>query len=315
MNLIERVLDDDELRLKPPVFLDIGASGAPPSKWRAVAKRSICIALDADTREFTLTREHSTVWSQLIRVNRILVPEEAEVANFYLTKSPFCSSTLRPDLASLDSFLFREAFTIVDEVTLPCSTPKEILAASQITYIDWYKSDSQGTDLRLLRALPSEIRERLLVVEVEPGLVDAYLGEDKFSSTLSYMEGQPFHLMGLEVKSTHFTSQRIAGRFRRSLWRLLPFVLPECPGWVEATFVRQIASVTQLGRRESLLTWVFASILGQHAYASLVADRATDEFRDDLFAECATYSANQVRIGPRDVAALLKSGLASRLNN
>ena len=46
--------------------------------------------------------------------------------------------------------------------------------------IDWLKTDSQGTDLRIFNSLRPEVRSRVLAIDIEPGLIDAYVGEDLF---------------------------------------------------------------------------------------------------------------------------------------
>ncbi len=59
-------------------------------------------------------------------------------------------------------------------------------------YIDGYKTDSQGTDLRIFNSLPKEIINKILLAEFEPGIIDAYQGEDKLHHLLAHMEKEPF---------------------------------------------------------------------------------------------------------------------------
>ena len=42
-----------------------------------------------------------------------------------------------------------------------------------LDYIDWYKSDSQGTDLRIFDTLLDVVKDRVLAVDFEPGILDA----------------------------------------------------------------------------------------------------------------------------------------------
>ena len=44
---------------KPPVLIDIGASGEIHPEWKLIAKHSICIAFDADTRDFNNSETNS----------------------------------------------------------------------------------------------------------------------------------------------------------------------------------------------------------------------------------------------------------------
>ena len=55
--LIKRILELQELQEKPPVVIDIGASGYIHSEWEDIAEYCICIAFDADDRELSYLPE------------------------------------------------------------------------------------------------------------------------------------------------------------------------------------------------------------------------------------------------------------------
>jgi hypothetical protein len=61
---------------------------------------------------------------------------------------------------------------------------QQALIKININYIDWFKTDTQGTDLRLFKTLPSKIADHVLAAEFEPGILDAYIGEDKLYSVM-----------------------------------------------------------------------------------------------------------------------------------
>ena len=82
---------------QPPVLVDIGASGFLHRKWRSIAKYSVCIAFDADTRDFDASEIENRNWRKLIKLNRLVAEIPRKAVNFYLTQSPHCSSTLSPD--------------------------------------------------------------------------------------------------------------------------------------------------------------------------------------------------------------------------
>ena len=50
MKIIQKVLESVYFENKPPVLIDIGASGEINAKWKAIASYSVCIAFDADER-------------------------------------------------------------------------------------------------------------------------------------------------------------------------------------------------------------------------------------------------------------------------
>ncbi len=53
---------------------------------------------------------------------------------------------------------------------------QKALDNAKLDYVDWFKSDSQGIDLRLFKSLDEKIRSKILLAEFEPGIIDAYIG-------------------------------------------------------------------------------------------------------------------------------------------
>src|SRR5450759_4752197 len=161
-----------------PVLLDIGASGAPPRIWDAIASRSIYVGFDPDSREMReISNGH---YQKAIIVNEAVVAAEANEVSFYLTRSPFCSSTLPPDPGALSDYLFSDLFAVERQAKVRATTFNSLFDRLGLSAVDWFKTDTQGTDLRLFNSLRPGIRDRVLAVDIEPGLIDAYIGEDLF---------------------------------------------------------------------------------------------------------------------------------------
>jgi hypothetical protein len=55
------------IAIAPPILVDIGASGSLQKQWRALAPFSICIAFDADTRDFQVRESADSEWKSSIR--------------------------------------------------------------------------------------------------------------------------------------------------------------------------------------------------------------------------------------------------------
>src|SRR6476619_4537424 len=102
MSLIQKILASSFFTNRPPVLVDIGASGEINAKWKEIAPYSICIAFDADDREFRIDERTNAGYKKLVVVNRIVTSAEVEAQPFHLTASPFCSSLLEPDLEKLE---------------------------------------------------------------------------------------------------------------------------------------------------------------------------------------------------------------------
>lgn len=200
MRIIDSILSSSHFEAKPPVLIDIGASGEINTKWNKIAPYSICIAFDADDREFRVTENTVSGYKKLLVINRIVTATESEFTDFYLTSSPFCSSLLTPEMEKLEPWLFKSLFEVEKTVQLQAITIQQALMQSGLSYIDWFKTDTQGTDLRLFLSVAEEIRQNILAAEFEPGIIDAYAGEDKLFTLMKEMPESGFWLSSMDVK-------------------------------------------------------------------------------------------------------------------
>ena len=265
----------------PPVLVDIGASGTIHEKWKPIAKYAICIAFDADSRDFEIWESEDKGWRRLYSLNRLVASEAAEEMDFYLTHSPHCSSSLAPDKEALKPWAFSPLFEVENIVKLPSVDLQSALLKAGVDYIDGYKTDSQGTDLRIFNSLPTEITDKMLIAEFEPGIIDAYKGEDKLHHLLAHMEKEPFWISKMEIKG----SQRINHLDFKSLnyfqQRGIGSFLKMAPGWCEISYHNKM-EIGEMTLREYLLAWVFASLSSEHGFALFVSKKGFELFGENL---------------------------------
>lgn len=281
---IRRVLEHQSLINNPPVLIDIGASGGLPKQWKLLAPYSICVAFDADSRDFVVSESANCGWKKLYSLNRLVSANSSDDVDFYLTKSPYCSSMLQPDNESLKSWAFSPLFDVDKVVRLPAVNLHSVLEKIGLSYIDWYKSDSQGADLRIFDTLPKSIIRKVISTEFEPGIIDAYKGEDKLYQLMAYMDKLPFWLSRLQIKGSHRLDQddlRSLNFLQRKYLR--PF-LKIAPGWGEISYINKLID-PEMTCREYLLAWVFATIKGEHGFGLHVAKTGSIKFNEMLFDE------------------------------
>lgn len=299
MSLIERIMLTPELQAEPPVLVDVGAAGGVSPVWRRIAKYSIGLGFEPDARDADKLAATGTVFRKWAYCAGLVSPQVDATGRktFYLTKSPHCSSLLKPRNDRLKDWLFADYFVVEKITTVPAVTLAAALTSNGLSRIDWLKCDTQGQDLSIFMSLPEVWRHRMLAVEFEPGLIDAYEGEDKFWHTLRAMEDEPFWIADLEVCRTQRGNpaalrSRLGGKAARWLGKLAP----GAPGWVNVRYLRAIEPAeTGMDRRGLLLAWVFADILGQHAHAVLVADEGIRRHGPDLFSEMAARSGRRLK--------------------
>ena len=296
-----------------PVLVDVGASGAPPPLWQVLAAASIYVGFDPDQRDFHELPD--SPFCRAIIVNKAITaqPDEQSI-RFFLTSSPYCSSTLQPDAHSLQAFLFADLFKVESTAEVPATTLDKIVTELELGQIDWLKMDTQGTDLRLFLSLAPAFRGQVLALDVEPGLIDAYKGEDLFVDVHRTITEQGFWLSNLDVQSTVRMQRdmlnKIPGLQNQGDQELFTRGLKLTPGWCEARYLRRLESLMAPTRRDLIVLYTFALVDSQIGYACEIMMMYEKQFGTDAnFALMTEHVRAQVtaKINKQRTRALLKS--------
>jgi hypothetical protein len=269
-----------------PVLVQVGASGEPPAIWADIAPESVYVGFDPDLREIRETA-HGAFHSATIINEAVTADPERSHVSFYLTRSPYCSSTLRPDAVALDQYLFADLFEVERQSEAPATSLDRVVARLALPGIDWLMLDTQGTDLRIFNSLRQEIRDQVLAVDIEPGLIDAYIGEDLFVDVQRELTRQGFWLSQLRVlgavrlRRETLSGLKLGGRTLSSA--AAARAIRTSPGWCEARYLRTIESLAERGAaaRAYALLWTFALVDGQAGYAADVLAAYQRAFGDD----------------------------------
>ncbi len=294
--IIKKILSEPELKEIPPVLVDIGASEHMHKKWKRISEYSVCLAFDADERDFQFIEKEQNKFKKLFIYNCIALDKHQNKADFFLTSSSYCSSVLQPDLVSLKPYLFSHLFEVQKKVKLNSIHIQTALDNAKLDYVDWFKSDSQGIDLRLFKSLDERIRNRVLVAEFEPGIIDAYIGEDKLYSVLKEISDDGFWLSDVKIKGVaRLPKEFLDDEFKsNTLKKLVKESLKKSPGWGEMTFINSFENV-EFGRRQYLLGWLFSTLEKHHSFAFVLASKGYEKFNSELFSELINYSRSQMK--------------------
>lgn len=295
--LINKILSLRELVDKPPVLIDIGASGQLHKPWKNIGKYSICIAFDADERKFKFVREEVGKFKKLLIYNGIVTASENTQTDFYLTKSPYCSSILEPNSEALKNWAFSDKFEVTKKVKMNSYSLNSVLSEAKIDYVDWFKTDSQGIDLRLFASLPDGVRNNILVAEFEPGILDSYHGEDKLFQLMEFMDGKNFWMSDIKIKGTAIipSDKLIALAKNEKIRKMLQFSMKNSPGWAEVTYMNSFKN--HFEKRDFLLGWIFAAINKHYGFALTLAEEGYLKFGDKIFLEMKSHSVKQMKLG------------------
>lgn len=296
MSIFDKILSRKEFETDPPILIDIGASGTLHKEWIHIAKYSICIAFDADTREMGYIVEEKSKYKKLYIYNCIVSDKKKGKNNFYLTNSPYCSSSLKPDGKSLQNWGFHDLFTIKKKVKLNSIPLSTVLKEQNIEKVDWFKTDSQGTDLRLFKGLGKNIINKVLIAEFEPGIIDVYKSEDKLHNILAYMDNFPLFVSDMKLEGTIRMNDKIISAKFSGLWKkIMNLVIRESPCWVEISYLNTFENVNIFNKRDFLLGWVFSLIKNQLYFALELAVKGREKFDDSIFLELENYTLRKIK--------------------
>lgn len=299
MSLLDRVFAEPELQAAPPVLVDVGAAGGVHPAWRSIARYAIGVGFEPDARESAPLSAAQRTFRRWIFFPGLAVPEATADGRqaLHLTRSPQCSSTLRPRADAVGEWAFAEFFEVQETRAFAATALAQALQTEGLARVDWLKCDTQGLDLKIFLSLPTEWRGRMLAAEFEPGLIDAYEGEDKVADVLAAMAREPFWLSDLRVGATpRGRPALLAEKLGAGSVSWVRRLGPSAPAWANLQFLRDVTVAPEsLDRRAYLLAWVFATISGQHGYALAVAEVGERRFGGALFAELSGASTRALR--------------------
>jgi FkbM family methyltransferase len=312
VSLSSEILRSEPFVDAPPILVDVGASGGVHRKWKPIAKHCVCIAFEPDERERRLERRHGD-FRELWVVNRPVAERAERAARFHLTRSPYCSSLLEPDADALARYALAPLFDVERVEDVETVELRTVLAEAGHERVDWFKSDSQGTDLRLFASLGDDVTARVLLVELEPGIIDGYRGEDKLADAIRELSSRGFWMSGLRIEGwPRFRRDLLERRLGPLERRFVRAALRPAPGWGEAEWLSAFESAELFGERELLLGFVFASLRGHHGFALELAVRGRERFGGETFRRLERASLRRVRAGVARAPAFVAGRLLAR---
>jgi len=295
--MINKILNHQELLQKPPVLVDVGASGELHAEWKDIAKYSICIGFDGDERETDFREESGGEFKKLYVFNKIVAEEKGQT-DFYLTNSPFCSSRVEPNMIELDNWAFGGLFPVDKKITTEATTINDILSQLKLDYIDWFKTDSQGTDMRIFTAIDQPIIDKMVVAEFEPGIINAYKQEDLLYSIIEYMSMKKFWMSDMDVKGSQRISQKnflkYFSKYKDELHKFNYLIKPSSC-WAEVSFINNFTEQPSLNKRDVLLGCALGLVKKQYGFVIDISEKGSELFDDKIFKEILNYTVSLVK--------------------
>ncbi|MBE9183336.1 FkbM family methyltransferase [Microcoleus sp. LEGE 07076] len=263
------------------VLVDIGASGEPHRIWQEIALFSYYIGFDPDSRE--LNEENSWNFQKFTIIKKIVTDDSSSQVKFVLTSYPYCSSTLQPKFENCQQYSFTETFDVESYVELPATRLDEVIRELKIHGIDWLKLDSQGRDLDLFLSIDKSVRDRILAIDVEPGILAFYEGENTFDLVHKSLIEEGFWLSSVNFQSFPRVMQSTRKALSSQLDRQQIERLPGSPTAAEARYFRTLdhLKLVDSSLRDYVSLWAFALLDGKVGFALDIALHIADSYGTD----------------------------------
>ena len=295
-SIINEVLDRQVLQEQPPVLIDVGDRGGALSKWSDISKESICVAFDPDKSASDQIEEDSNDFKKEYVLSKAVVPNDwSGESELFLTNSPACSSLLKPNIRNLSNYIFSDKFEIDTTTHVSTTTLQKALGEIDISYVDWFKTDSQGLDWRIFTSLPEKVKNGLMISEFEPGIVDAYHNEDKLQDILSGMDGRPYWAYKCDIMGVPRIKREMANKLGAASFKSLTISSSETAGWAEIGFLNTF--VNKNSKRDFLIGWVFATLVNQHSFAFELAVNGDKKYDENIFERLRKHSRRRIQVG------------------
>ena len=181
----------------PFVFMDIGASGGIPDKWRFLKKyvRVIAFEPDEDAYNKLVLGQNKEV---NIRYLKAALDKEIGEAQFNITRKQECSSLLKPNTYCLKQFPDSNRFDILRTKTISTTTIDEVVMKHNINYVDLIKIDTQGSELFILNGCEDLLKNSIFAVEIEVEFTPLYEDQPLFSDVDDFMRKNGFLLFDIK---------------------------------------------------------------------------------------------------------------------
>lgn len=176
-------------------FIDVGAMGGIPYKWRPLMDVMDVIGFEPDIREFNKLSN-----SKNIKYFNYALSDKSEKIVYYITKEPGRSSRFKPNMDILSHYEDKERFYIIQEETLPSARVTcldSLMEESLIEDVDFIKLDTQGSELSILEGGQKRLIPKIFAMQIEVEFIELYKQQPLFRHIDEFLASKRLLLMDL----------------------------------------------------------------------------------------------------------------------
>ena len=268
---------EPDYRRSPLVLVDVGARGGLKGNWTPARQHLRLLGFEPDRDEFVRLEERLRASGAPDRYFNTALHNTAGEMTLYVARDGGLSSIYRPNREFLDGFPDADRFDTVDVRQVRADTLDNVLRAAGIDDVDFVKTDTQGSELRVLEGGACILAGSVFGVEVEVEFAPVYTDQPLFADVDRYLRGLGFLLFDLRPCYWKRAAGRAVGG---PLGQMI---------WADALYFKSVPALGQTiaplpaaERRGKVLRAISASLLyGYYDYALELTARFADVFDAD----------------------------------
>jgi FkbM family methyltransferase len=188
---------------KPKILvLDVGAWGGASKEWACIGKFVEIIGFEPDSAECQRLNSVPSNYVSSEKYYPYAISGKTGPREFYVTKSPTCSSLLKPvekewKRYGVPGSSRHSRAEVVKTLVLDTITLDDFCGRENIIP-DFVKLDTQGSEMEILQQGFSNHLHRVIGLEIEVEFVPLYEGQPLFSEIEIFLRENRFDLYGLK---------------------------------------------------------------------------------------------------------------------
>lgn len=198
MNFFDNKIVKRYLSTNKVVVIDTGALGGIQGRWREAFPNISFIGFEPQDEEGKTIVDAGVIYN-------VAISDKKGDGILYITNKVDGSSLLKPDESSLDRFSTSDRYKVINNKKIYIDTLDNQIIKNKISYVDFLKIDTQGTELGVLRGAEKLLKNSILGLEVECNFASRYEGQSYFSDVDHFLRGNGFELVDL---SRRFMSRK-----------------------------------------------------------------------------------------------------------
>lgn len=246
-------------------ILDVGASGKPYGPFERIKNAARIFLTDPDSREFESSKKDGKT-----RIPKAIIDNDVDnEVKLFLTKSPYCSSTLEPDFTRLVNFTYPDLFRVEKITNLPATSINRVIKEYNIDGFDWIKLDTQGTELKILKSISQGYFSKLLCIDLEIGLYPHYIRADTMPAAHEFLEKDRFWISGMQTQSRIRMRRKDLDEITSAkgyLKKIIRRSLETYPTTYELRYIRSINSESEFKIDYAFKLWAINYFAGNFSY-------------------------------------------------